>query len=184
MTPPQRPSNRLIFGIDNGLDGGIVALNPAGTLVFKTPMPTIKLGKKRDYNMTDLIVILSPTQLTHVTVYIENATARPGQGVTSTFRTGYGFGLMLGLLAGLGVSYTVVSPRTWQNVMFKGLPAHAKPKEKSILAAQRLWPTVTWTKSARASKPHDGTTDAALIAEYGRRTLFHQPKQGDDECEP
>lgn len=42
-------------------------------------------------------------------------------------------------------------------------------KAASALVAQRLWPGVDWRASARCSKPHDGLTDAACIAEWGRR---------------
>jgi hypothetical protein len=47
----------------------------------------------------------------------------------------------------------------------------ADTKKTAKLVAKRLWPGQDFTKSARAYQPHDGKCDAALIAEWGRRTI-------------
>jgi len=160
-----------ITGIDNGLDGGIVTVTHDGTIWMNDVMPTVKLGKKREYDLAKLAKFFKGVQFVGGIVFIESAQPMRGQGVTSTFRTGYGFGVMVGMLAGLQIPYTVVRPQTWQRTMFAGLPAEATTKQKSVIVAQRLWPSVDWTRSERATKPHDGMTDAALIAEAGRRSL-------------
>ena len=164
-----------IIGIDIGLDGGIAAIGSDGAVRFAWVMPTVKLGKKREYDVGMLMSIFGPEaeppSASRVMVFVEKAQARPGQGVTSMFSTGYGYGLILGMVIGLRIPHTIITPQTWQRMMYAGLYAKAKPKEKSVIVAQRLWPSVDWTRSERATKPHDGMTDAALIAEAGRRSL-------------
>ena len=50
----------------------------------------------------------------------------------------------------------------------RGVP---KSSLASITAATRLWPTETFLPTPRCTKISDGMTDAALIAEYGRRAI-------------
>ena len=45
-------------------------------------------------------------------MYIEKVAAMPGQGVTSMFNFGKGFGVLLGAAAGLGLQTTQVTPQT------------------------------------------------------------------------
>ena len=54
-----------VIGIDNGLSGGIVMVSEEGVLE-KYPMPTIKVGKKNQYDVNQiarLIRHLSPDKL-------------------------------------------------------------------------------------------------------------------------
>ena len=163
-----------IIGIDNGLDGGIAALE-GDFLTFKTVMPVIGTkGKgKREYDATAIAFIIK--NLLPDYVIIEKAQAFRGQGVTSTFNTGKGFGIMLGILSAMAVRYEVVTPRTWQKDMFHGLNV-TDTKQCSEIVAKRLWPSQQWTATPRSKKAHDGMTDAALIAEYGRRLVGRNQK--------
>lgn len=166
----------ILIGIDNGLDGGIVAYNPDGGLLAKDIMPTIggEDGSRRSYDVNAMREIL----YRHTTyaegiglkahVYLEHAQAFPGQGVTSMFSIGFGFGLWQGLLSALCIPYTLVRPQAWQKVMFEGLD-RSDTKKCSALVASRLFPSVDWRATERSRKPHDGLTDAACIASYGKR---------------
>ena len=171
----------MICGIDNGLDGGLVFLNDSGEVLAKFVMPTLKLkGSKREIDLQMLRIHLTKPLaatlgeqhflLSHV--FLERAQAMPGQGVSSMFSTGQGFGINKGMLAGLELSFTIVSPQVWQREMFKGLPKEGK--DTTRIVCQRLWPKVDWRASERCKVAHDGLCDAALIAEYGRRTLKGQ----------
>ena len=158
----------LICGVDNGLDGGLVVLD--GTkIVAREIMPTINVKDgKREYDSFSIIKIFQQTKPEHV--FIERAQAMPGQGVTSMFSIGLGHGILRGILAGLALPHTLVHPRTWQSIMFRDLPK-TDTKAMSAIVSGRLWPTVDWRASPRCKKAHDGLTDAALIAEFGRRTV-------------
>jgi hypothetical protein len=154
----------MIAGIDNGLDGGIVWLDSTGKIVSKLVMPTLEVGTHRAYNIGRVVLEFkaNPTD----EVFLEYAQAMPGQGVRSMFMTGYGFGVMEGILVALGISYTIVRPRRWQETFFKDMPKDDTGK-LSALVCQRRWPTVDWRKSDKARVPHLGLTDAALLAAYG-----------------
>jgi hypothetical protein len=71
---------------------------------------------------------------------------------------------ILQMAAWLGWPITEVMPRTWMKVIKDGAPGHLKPKEQSFYVARSLWP-------AHMEDATDGQAEAALIAEYGRRTL-------------
>jgi len=63
-------------------------------------------------------------------VAIEKQQAFPGQGSTSTFRTGEGFGIWQGLLAGLQLEFVVVPPRTWQKMLIPGKAGETKARSQ------------------------------------------------------
>lgn len=153
--------NMIYIGIDPGLDGGIAVLDEN---IWVSTLPVVLAGKKRNMDEQQMHNILVPFTGLDSLVTIELVSARPGQGVTSMFRFGTGWGFLRGICVGLGLPYQMVRPQEWQKVMMKG-----QPKGSEYLVASRLWPGIDWRKSDRAKKPHDGMVDAALIAEYSRR---------------
>lgn len=184
-----------ILGIDNGLDGGLVLLSdieldqvkraveaaaqsqmpgpvnqPMWRIQGRLVMPTLNAGTagRREYDLATIVDCMNAWKPTHA--FIERAHGMPGQGISSTFSIGKGFGIMLGLLAAMKIPTQVVSAQTWQKVMFEGI-ARDDTKAASLLVAQRLFPGVDWRASAACRKAHHGLTDAALLAEYGRRSL-------------
>ncbi len=72
------------------------------------------------------------------------------------------------MLVALGIPYQLVSPQAWQKVMHAGTSGH-DTKQRSVVAAQRLFPGITFQRSERSRRVDDGLCEAALIAEYGRR---------------
>ena len=156
-----------ILGIDNGLDGGLVMLDD-NLIIGRLVMPTIDApnGKGREYNIPFILDALESWKPERAV--IERAQAMPGQGVTSMFSIGKGFGIMLGILAARAIPYEIVHPRTWQKMILADM-SRTDTKAASVLVAQRLWPGVDWRATERCKKAHDGLTDAACIAEWGRR---------------
>lgn len=163
------------LGIDCGLDGFIMGIDANGNLQLAEPTPTLKKnkrGNKREYNMAAMRGILKAAEIASsgdLLVVLEKQQAMPGQGVTSMFSTGRGFGLWEGMLVGMGLRYQIVHPRTWQKIMLRDVPGD-NTKTRSILAAERLFPSVDLRKNGRCRTPHDGKADALLMAEYGKRT--------------
>jgi crossover junction endodeoxyribonuclease RuvC len=90
----------IVVGIDPGLRGGVCVLGPDPLAV---PMPVT--GGQIDGR--ELAVLLSGASM----VAIEHAQAMPRQGVTSTFRYGTGFGILLGVCEAIGVPYRLVRPQ-------------------------------------------------------------------------
>lgn len=157
----------IFLGIDPGLDGGLAFLDDKGKLsLHKTPV----IGG-RDYDIQEMKRLLQfhPMLGGGIFVIIENQISMPGQGLTSTLQTGKGFGIWLGLLSALEIPFQVVSSRQWQSKLYTGVSAKLETKEKSIIVAKRLFPTADFRKSERATVANDGLTDAANMAEYGRR---------------
>jgi crossover junction endodeoxyribonuclease RuvC len=166
----------LVIGIDNGLDGGIVGIrnNDPSTPLLRAITPTLGSGK-RSYDIAEMAALLRKMVSVdrEPKVFLERAQAMPGQGVSSMFSIGYGFGIWQGLLTALLVPFEIVSPQRWQRDMFVGVNRD-DTKAASAVVAQRLRPGTDWRANARCRKPHDGLTDAFCIAEYGRRTMGQQ----------
>lgn len=159
----------LIIGVDNGLDGAIVALNSTGQVQLREVTPTIGTGKREFDDREMARILASVTSAYAATVFLERAQAMPGQGVSSMFSVGLGYGLWRGIIAAAGVPVEIVSPRAWQSVMFAGVNKD-DTKAASAIVASRLSPG-DWRKNERCRVAHDGLTDAYCIAEYGRRQL-------------
>jgi len=164
----------IYIGIDPGLDGGIAALIPPSNENQRTEVNLTKtpvIGGK-DYDIQDMKRILSTYRMIGFDMFctIENQISMPGQGLTSTLQTGKGFGIWLGLLAGLEIPYQVIAAISWQKKLFTGVKGNLNTKAKSEVIAKRLFPNADFRKSDRARVANDGLTDAACIAEYGRRT--------------
>jgi len=163
-----------ICGIDPGLNGGIIILSEAGHVVARHVMPSIVVKKSggrsgSEYNLPEIRAALcSCGKLGHV--FVEKVHSMPKQGVASSFTFGVGFGILQGLLAGMQIPFTLVTPQSWQKAMFESM-AKNDTKGTAALVCSRRWPTVDFKATAACRKAHDGLCDAALIAEYGRRTL-------------
>lgn len=134
-----------IIGIDPGATGAIALL---GDDVRVWDMPS---------NPRDLYEILR--ELTFATAMVEQAQSMPGQGVSSMFKYGVGYGQILGVLAGLAIPYMTVTPAVWKRKM-----SVTKDKEATRALARQLWPTAELSR-----KKDHGRAEALLIAEYARR---------------
>jgi crossover junction endodeoxyribonuclease RuvC len=95
---------------------------------------------------------------------VEHVGAMPGQGVTSCFSFGRGFGFILGLLAAFCLPYELVRPQKWKKEF-----SCTSDKNTSIEVAKRLFPGVDLRRTPKCTKPHDGICEALLMAEYAKR---------------
>ena len=159
----------IVCGIDPGKDGAIAGLDlDSREVVFKHVTPTLKSGKsKREYDIVSMADILRSHELGFV--MIERQQAFPGQGRSSAFQLGVGYGIWLGLLGALAISHEIVSPRMWTGSLVRG--SSGTGKGRNINAAKRLFPTLDLRATERSRKAHDGIADAVLIAEYGARRI-------------
>lgn len=96
------------------------------------------------------------------------------QGSTGTFNTGHGYGLLCGILIGLGYSddpnaerrYETISPQSWTTI-FRQCYTPGEGKERSVNLSKQLWPRFDFRATAKSFKPHHGITDACLICYVG-----------------
>ena len=161
----------ISIGIDNGLCGGIVALNKDMKIVNKWEMPVLKSTKSRkEYDIPYIIAILrviidyAKSTDDHVICILEKAQVSPVSGKNSCFGMGFCFGMMQGILSSLQISYKIVHAKTWQKEVFKDLNGK-DTKQKSILFCKRMFPLEDWKLGHK--KELDGLTDACCMAYYG-----------------
>lgn len=158
-------------GIDPGMDGALAALDDEGHVTCLLDTPTGTVGGKRDYLVADMakmlwqVLNLSGFKIgsgrPNVHAAVERVHSMPKQGVVSSFTFGKGFGLWIGLLAGVGIPFDLVEPTRWKKALLDGMP---KEKDASRVRAQQLFPGAELNL-----KKHHGRGDALLIAEYRRR---------------
>jgi crossover junction endodeoxyribonuclease RuvC len=158
-----QPGDFMYIGVDPGLGGAVACVGSDGALVALYDVPTLTLktsrGTKQEYDVPGMVVLLAPHKGPRSHVLIEESQAMPGQGVRSTWTTGYGYGLWLGVLGALGLAHTRIRPAVWKRRL--GLTSD---KEQARLRAQQLFPSA----DLRRKRDH-GRAEALLLAWYGRQ---------------
>ncbi|MFM6304901.1 MAG: hypothetical protein ACKPH7_02335 [Planktothrix sp.] len=153
---------QTFIGIDPGLSGAIASISPAG--IHFIDCPIIKVSGKTKPNPTlmasELRRLITPDSI----IIIESVHAMPGQGVSSMFSFGLGYGVWLGIVAALNVPIEFVTPQAWKKYYSLG-----PDKEASRVKALQLFPSQA---SELKLKKHHGRAEALLLAEYLRRKLL------------
>jgi crossover junction endodeoxyribonuclease RuvC len=147
------------IGIDPGKSGGIVWLDK-----WEPPY-----GMPLPYDGADLDVKALKKAFTLETandvVFIETPMIRSAQ--QGALVIGANYGRILAVLTLLDIPVRQVTPAAWTKKM---LPGHkGADKGPHIALCKQLFPSLELVMPG-CRKPHDGIADAALIAEYGRRT--------------
>lgn len=163
----------VTIGIDPGIGGALamIAVRHGKDTVIATPMPVFRPQKGKaaiDAPGVKRWLEAVPFLIGHV--YLERAQAMPPhlqgrrQGSSSAFSYGVAFGTLLGVIACVGLPYTLVMPAQWK----KAFALHGSDKEASRQTATRLFPSYAqqWHR-----KGDHGIAEAVLIAEWGRRQL-------------
>lgn len=159
----------IYAGVDPGKWGAIAVLDGEGRAERVVPMPLV-MGAGRDYY--DLAAIRDlMLELRERRVFVTVEKQQPLPAAKGGLLANYGRGEAQGwnwLLEALAIPYHLVAPVSWQRAMHAGTPGD-DTKQRSILAAQRLFPGVSLRRSPRCQKPSDGFAESLLIAAYGRR---------------
>ena len=151
--------NRNVIGIDPGGKGAIVVITEFGHVqIYKMPeTPT---------DVLELLTVYS----TNSVCYMEKVGGMPGMGGSPMFNFGKGYGHLEMALLALKIPTETVTPQKWQKEMQMGTRGtRSKTEWKNHLKAkaQQLFPGQKLTLD---------TSDAILIAEYGRRNEQRQPQ--------
>lgn len=187
-------SEYIYLGVDPGKKGALVFLYPEG---FEKPlavedMPIEKDSKDIDEPLLRELIMLH-SELLHfemkcrpLRVFVEyqqavRFRAKSGQrqisGAGQMFVHGTGYGLVRGMLSGMGHKYTIVHPRRWQTPFFNSISPGEReddPKKNAKYVVRRDMP-LDFLVGKRGGLS-DGRADAALIARWGREYGNPKPK--------
>lgn len=166
----------IIVGVDNGLDGGLVAIAAFdGSIIDAMPMPTRLMNGKREVDPHAVSGFLyglarHPSRLLFA---IEEPLkhAKSSQAMRSM---GISFGQLSAIAETIGCATMRVQVLDWQKAVL-GKVARHQTKTRALAVATTLWPDQCWLASKRCKVPHDGMVDAALLARYARMKTFNTP---------
>ena len=152
------------IGIDPGNQGALAFLNSQLDCLGIEDMPTMALnGTKQQVNPAELAKILERWKSLSkepLVAFVEKVQAMPGQGVSSMFNFGMGFGILQGVLASERIPYVLVVPQQWK----KRAGLIGKDKDASRTLCQQMYPGVDLSR-----KKDVGRSDAILIARFGEK---------------
>lgn len=154
---------KAYLGIDPGQRGGLAVVVESGELREHIPMPKTRKGVLAEIAILD-------AKYKRLVVGVEKAQSMPKQGVVSVANYMREYGVIIGLVMGLGLPYHEIPPAMWKRELFKG-QAEKKGKHVAIVLAENLFPDIMLTPGL-CRNPQDGIAEAALIAEYCRRLNF------------
>lgn len=129
----------IYIGIDPGLSGCICSYNDVTKTFEYYDDYILKIKGKSEYDITVIKNIIR--DINPGFACIERQHAMPGQGVTSMFKIGYGYGMMLGLLTALSVPYMITQAKAWQQTFFSSTGKDTK--DESYKAATQRYPEIT-----------------------------------------
>jgi crossover junction endodeoxyribonuclease RuvC len=180
-----------ILGIDPGLSGAIALLTRDGELFDVADMPTIAAtnakGKATKIIDHDALIAIINDYADHanysddVQIIVEQQSTRPGLAAGAVFKTGYGYGLIIGISATTGCNLGLVLPQDWKQwhgLIGAGshLPAGSK-RTRAIKLASREAAMLRFPHHADMFRrvKDDGRAEAALIGDAYLRSLVARP---------
>ncbi len=140
-----------IIGIDPGATGALAILDGLGLDVVDMPMLA---GHVHAHALAAQLIAWGPVDR----VCVEHQQAYPRQGISSAFKTGEGFGIIVGVLAVLERPVVFVTASQWTKFHRVGAD-----KDVHRRRACELWPA---SADYFSRKKDDGRADAALIAAW------------------
>jgi len=147
-----------VLGIDPGCSGALVLITEQGSYIDHLAMPTIKVGTKSRVNGAAVAAWVRQYGISHA--YLEQVGAMPGQGTASMFTFGHAAGVAEGILQGLNITYTLVTPQTWK----KSAGLIGSDKDAARSRAIQLYPEL---RALDAKAKGQAIADALLIARHG-----------------
>lgn len=170
------------IGLDLGKEGAAVVQNSQTNDIEIYPFE--KIGNELDTDgISRFLRKYKDLPLNErVMVVMEDLRAIFGSSAGATFSFGHVNGFVEGLLTGYQIPYRKVQAKVWQKTMFQGIPEIRKPdmrdkygkvrkgqlntKAMSLLASQRLFPSVSLLRTPRCKKKDHNISDALLMSEY------------------
>jgi crossover junction endodeoxyribonuclease RuvC len=124
-----------LIGIDPGVSGAIVVTTgDASRILSIRDMPVVECRGKRHVCPRQLAHLLDPDEEQALAI-VEHVQGVQQSGATSAFNFGRGFGVIEGVIAGLGLPCELVRPQVWTKAL-----RVSRDKGSHREAAMRLWP--------------------------------------------
>lgn len=164
----------IYMGIDPGLTGHIATIDGDQIQVMQIP----RVGREIDEHALDGILRDYSTKSGRPTTraVVEKQQSFPGQGVASSWRGGYGYGILIALLVCHRLPFEAVRPAQWRRMLgiqapskLKGAARKREIKARSISTARRLFPNVDLRRTPRCRVASHDRAEALLLAEVARR---------------
>jgi hypothetical protein len=146
-----------ILAIDPGASGGI-AFGSAGKPPALVAMPD---------TLHDLVEVIRDAHCDHAFLELVGGFIGKNQPGSAMFNFGTNYGQIQGVLAALGVPFTLVRPQAWQKALSLGTStglSKTEWKNKLKAKAQQLYPSLKITLS---------TADACLIWHVAKTKAVH-----------
>lgn len=156
----------MILGIDPGKKGAFVLIDViAGATWLTMPLKEDdRVDFQKVWDWLELIPKSTP-------VYLERAIPF-ALGVKHAFNYGKDFAAIELALYLSKLPVTYIEPAKWAKVMHAGINADLKPKAKSIIAFERLFPHLREiVPKDKKGVYHDGIVEGILIAGYGKNLM-------------
>ncbi len=165
----------IYIGVDPGLDGAIAIFDPDHSdklTIYDMPTLAITRGKskKREIDAYALRTIFAHAgEPGHRRVIIEQSGPMSRDGAMQAWKTGSGWGIVYGVVVGVGLPIQIVTVQRWKKAM-----SATADKDLSRKLAMSAFPDYT---NHFSRKKDDGRAEAALIALYAHR-VEHAPMPG------
>lgn len=164
----------MIVGIDPGMKGAIAWLHPNGALARVEDLPIVdkNLNASLLYDMLrDMCGLGYSAVVVERQQYMPPVMQGRQQGGSSTFKTGMGYGIILGVVASLQCRVSTPTSSTWKKPLNL-----SKDKERSRKLAIDTWPAMA---DRFKFKKDEGRAEAALLGLSYLRSLGQAPDQGE-----
>lgn len=161
---------KIYIGIDNGVSGGVIAIDDSGKIIDYLVMPIQKARRRNEVDVRAFVAWLSRVSVNYIAdikVIIEEPGGSKSASAAASMEGS--FHALRGALESRRASWERITPKAWQKVMLPGCKT-GDTKPRALECVRRIWPDQDWRATVRCKAPHTGLVDAALIAEYARRT--------------
>ncbi len=163
-------TKKYIIGIDPGFSGAVAVYNPTDkTIVAVEDMPLAHessfIGQaKHKIDVQALASLILRYGSQSSLAVVERVSAAPGQGVSSMFRFGEGFGMIQGIIACHGLRLLMPPPSVWKASMNL-----SSDKKQSLILVRTKFPDDAERYFARVKD--NGRAEALILAMFGAKSL-------------
>jgi crossover junction endodeoxyribonuclease RuvC len=163
----------FIVGVDPGIHGAVSIIRQDRVDVWDMPTVTTVKGKRKacfvdPAGISQIFEACALSTNDDVHCIVERVRSRPTDGVASSFKFGYGYGVVHGLAHAYFERVVEVPPAVWKRSL--GLTAD---KQGSLDLAQAHWP---FQKDLFKLKKHADRAEASLLAMYYHDFVLTQEK--------